>query len=395
MSYLPQSTLSAQLPSTASPITTDQPSSISTLEWASPTRAPVVIYNNIGKSNPGFTSSTMSGGGTSNANEFSAIAGESGNSANSGGQQDPSMLGIGVALVALGLVMAVGLFATKKFRGCRAVAAATGEEIDDDIIERSMACTKYDNIEMELSRDGDKYQYETKKKPWYKLIKEMVKTRKNEIDDEQLSDIEDNRPIEKNPIKQVCTSSKSIADVSMLSTPSALIHNHATLLKQFSSGKILGNALAKWCKNMKPVLPSVEELVGTLLEAHRKDNLTGDCPWAEANQFGKAIHVMTRDNEKRQVEILWAIQKFCFNLGFPTIASPSGNKGDFLIDNMFKSMYEYCLVSPKAFFMWSNDNTSRTIGKTAAVVQSMEWFQWLSEEEHDKRTRKGLLPFFS
>ena len=384
MSYLPHSSLSAPLPS-ASPTTTASPS-VAAVEWGSPTRAPVIVYNT---GSVGITSTT--GGG------ISAAVSESANTTSPEGSQDASLLGAGVVLVALALVLAVGFFAVNKYRASHSRRQA--ENVDEDVviggdelahdIEASIVGTKYDNVERELSVRGKSCQPESKK-PWYKWINGLITNHKqasNEINDNDIEgkndDIEGSTLNSRSPINEVFTGTQSVADCSALSTPTALIDpekNKDLILEQFSSGQLLGNELARWCKNMRPVLPSVELLVGSILELHGKDSLIGDCPWAEAHKFGKAIHMMTRDNEERQVEILWAIQKFCLNLGFPTLSRSSGCKGDFLIDNMFKAMYEYCLVSPKAFFMWSNDNTSRNNGKTAAIVQTMEWFEWLSEE---------------
>jgi len=165
-----------------------------------------------------------------------------------------------------------------------------------------------------------------------------------------------------------------------------------SIVDQFSSGNVLGADLALWCKRRKATLPSVEKLTLSILQKYGMKNMN-DCSWAKPSEYGKALHELTKDDITKQVEILWAIQEYCSILGFPKTKSG----GEFLIDELFKCMYEFCLVSPNAFFAWSNDNTSRPIGKTSAVVQTLEWFQWLTSEHavdefHEEDTSSSFFP---
>lgn len=157
-------------------------------------------------------------------------------------------------------------------------------------------------------------------------------------------------------------------------------HKEESFARQFSNGERIGSGLVKWCREFELLrLASVEELVFELLmrNIYTKDSLSNDCcNWANAAQYGQALHYLTRDDVMKQVEILRAIQRFCVLHSFP-----KADDDFFLVDLMFKAMYEHCLVSPEAYFVWLEDKTvEHSKGKTSAIVQTLDWFQWLRKE---------------
>lgn len=47
---------------------------------------------------------------------------------------------------------------------------------------------------------------------------------------------------------------------------------------------------------------------------------------------------------------------------------------------MFRVLFENELVSYDTFFVWKDDETiSKDVGKTKAIIQTMDWFTWLEE----------------
>jgi len=280
--------------------------------------------------------------------EFSSITADSGNEPSTNSKNDAvsgAVIGIGVGLL-VGLVLAVGLFAKLKFHKRvereRTSSDKAGEhEFDIEMNEPE----KYDEVLQEHKKVE-------KKKNHGEVLQKNHQVRKKEN------------------------------------------HGQAddSLVDQFSSGNILGADLALWCMRRKAALPSIEKLTLSILQKYGMKNMN-DCSWAKSSEYGKALHELTKDDITKQVEILWAIQEYCSMLGFPKTKS----EGEFLIDELFKCMYEFCLVSPNAFFAWSNDNTSKPVGKTSALVQTLEWFQWLTSEHandelHEEDASSSFFP---
>jgi len=47
---------------------------------------------------------------------------------------------------------------------------------------------------------------------------------------------------------------------------------------------------------------------------------------------------------------------------------------------LFRVLFENELVSYDTFFVWKDDETiSKDVGKTKAIIQTMDWFTWLEE----------------
>lgn len=58
--------------------------------------------------------------------------------------------------------------------------------------------------------------------------------------------------------------------------------------------------------------------------------------------------------------------------------------GEYIVQSMFRSMYKYDLVEDQAFDGWKEDESSEhEAGKMTAIVQTIDWFNWLEEEDDD------------
>jgi len=150
------------------------------------------------------------------------------------------------------------------------------------------------------------------------------------------------------------------------------------LLDEFISGGKSGAELKEWCATQGAILPSVEKLVYHLLISKQRGDPSPDCPWAEQANFGAALASLVSENLSAMMEILFAIQRFCNEIGFPKI----NNEG--LIQAMFRNMYKFDLADEDAFVEWKdNESPEREEGKGKAIIQSMDWFNWLEEEDEE------------
>lgn len=152
----------------------------------------------------------------------------------------------------------------------------------------------------------------------------------------------------------------------------------ATLLNEFISGNKLGDDLKQWCADNAAVLPSVEKLVFHLLSEKEQKNPNPECPWAEPAQYGSALLSLVQDKGYEQMQVLWAIQKYCDSIGFPKF------NDEYVVQSMFRAMYKYDITEPGAFDEWKEDESeAHADGKTKAVIQTMDWFAWLEEDEEE------------
>ena len=150
------------------------------------------------------------------------------------------------------------------------------------------------------------------------------------------------------------------------------------LLNEFSSGNKLGGELHQWCAEQGDLLPTVEKLVFHLL-SENKDSPDPECSWASPEKYGTALVSLVADKANEQMQVLWAIQKFCDSVSFPKI------NDEYLIQSMFRAMYKYDLTEPGAFDLWKEDESEENSqGKTKAVIQTMDWFTWLEEDDEDE-----------
>ena len=150
------------------------------------------------------------------------------------------------------------------------------------------------------------------------------------------------------------------------------------LLEQFINNGMSGTALKEWCMDQGAILPSVEKLVYHLLVKTQKDDPNPECTWAQQENFGAALSSLVEENSSAMMQILFAIQSFCHDIGFPKL----GNEG--LVQAMFRNMYKFDLADEEAFEQWKDDESpEREEGKGKAIIQSMDWFNWLEEEDED------------
>lgn len=150
------------------------------------------------------------------------------------------------------------------------------------------------------------------------------------------------------------------------------------LLNEFSSGNKLGGELQQWCADQGDLLPTVEKLIFHLL-SENKDSPDPECFWASPEKYGTALVSLVAEKGNEQMQVLWALQKFCDSVSFPKI------NDEYLIQSMFRAMYKYDLAEPGAFEVWKDDESEENSqGKTKAVIQTMDWFTWLEEDDDDE-----------
>ena len=148
------------------------------------------------------------------------------------------------------------------------------------------------------------------------------------------------------------------------------------LLHEFVSGKKQGDELKVWLEEKRPILPCVEKLIFHLLTEHEKMNPDPECGWADPSKYGAAIATLVEDDLFNQMQVLWGIQQYCDSIGFPKL------NGESVVQSMFRAMYKYDLVLDDAFTEWKEDESDvHEKGKMNAIIQTVDWFNWLEEEE--------------
>lgn len=110
-----------------------------------------------------------------------------------------------------------------------------------------------------------------------------------------------------------------------------------------------------------------------------KKNPDPNCGWAAPDRFGAALLQLVQDNIDAQMQVLWGIQKYCDDLGFPKI------DGEYVVQAMFRAMYKYDLAEADAFAEWKEDESDDNMqGRMKAIIQTVDWFTWLDEEDEDE-----------
>jgi hypothetical protein len=161
--------------------------------------------------------------------------------------------------------------------------------------------------------------------------------------------------------------------------PQINAEDQAKLLEEFASGNKMGDELKAWCEEQRVQLPSVKKLVFHLLTEREKLNPDPDCAWAEATKFGAALSFLVQDDIVNQMQVLWGIQMYCDKLGFPKL------NDEYIVQSMFRSMYKFDLTEEGAFMEWKEDEADEhEQGKMKAVIQTVDWFNWLEEEEEEE-----------
>lgn len=151
------------------------------------------------------------------------------------------------------------------------------------------------------------------------------------------------------------------------------------LLEEFVSGSKLGEELQTWCSEQASVLPTVEKLIFHLLSTTECEKPDPECGWAEPDNYGTALLSLVEDDAEAQMQVLWAIQKYCDTRGFPK------TDDEYLVQVMFRAMYKLDLTEPGAFDLWKDDESEENSrGKMKAVIQTMDWFTWLEEDDDEE-----------
>lgn len=151
------------------------------------------------------------------------------------------------------------------------------------------------------------------------------------------------------------------------------------LLDKFANGETLGEELKQWCADQGSVLPTVEKLIFHLLSTKEQKNPDPECVWAEEDKYGAALVSLVEDDADAQMQVLWALQKYCDTIGFPKV------DGEYVVQAMFRAMYKFDLAEPGAFDLWKEDESDeKSQGKMKAVIQTMDWFAWLEEDDESE-----------
>jgi eIF4-gamma/eIF5/eIF2-epsilon len=155
--------------------------------------------------------------------------------------------------------------------------------------------------------------------------------------------------------------------------------NEEELLSEFASGNKLGDDLKQWVEENRTVLPSVEKLLFYFLQEKQQLNPDVKCAWADKTQYGAALLVLVAENLTNQVQVLWAIQKYCDKLGYPKLDD------EYVVQSMFRAMYQFDLALDDAFAEWKEDDSEEhEAGKLKAVIQTVNWFNFLEAEDEDE-----------
>jgi len=150
------------------------------------------------------------------------------------------------------------------------------------------------------------------------------------------------------------------------------------ILAEFASGNKLGTDLQAWVESL-PVVPSVERLVFHLLTETEKSTPDLECGWAESAKYGAALVSLVEDDLLKQKEILFAVQKYSQSLGMPKLDD------EYVVQAMFRAMYKFDLADDETFTLWKEDESpEHEAGKLKAVIQTVDWFNWLEEEDDDE-----------
>ena len=100
--------------------------------------------------------------------------------------------------------------------------------------------------------------------------------------------------------------------------PSITNVDDSAVLAGFVSGDKFGDDLKNWLNEQNP-MPSVERLVFHLLTETEKMSPDVECAWADPGKYGAALLSLVEDDLLKQVEVLFAIQKYCDKIGMPKL----------------------------------------------------------------------------
>ncbi|GMI06066.1 hypothetical protein TrVE_jg5705 [Triparma verrucosa] len=153
-----------------------------------------------------------------------------------------------------------------------------------------------------------------------------------------------------------------------------------TLLAEFASGKIQGDDLVEWCKKQGDLLPSAFKLLYAVLsEKRRAPEDEVKCTWGADEAYGAALTFLTEDdNVANQVQLCYAVQYHCNDLGFPKL------NGDSVFVSLLKGLYKFDFAEAEAQLLYKDDEDETfSEGKTKGYFQSSQWFAWLEESDDE------------
>jgi len=138
------------------------------------------------------------------------------------------------------------------------------------------------------------------------------------------------------------------------------------LLQKFISLK--GDVLLDFCKDNESTLGNhIETLTNSLFKEHK------DASWTSTHKFALQS-LIPPDNMSKQLDVLFAVQKYCHSINFPK----ENDKN--VIRSYFELMLAEDIVSFDAFFDWKDDEQKvHEQGKMKAIIQTMDWFTSLEE----------------
>lgn len=166
-----------------------------------------------------------------------------------------------------------------------------------------------------------------------------------------------------------------VAAAPVVEAPPAV--DDSAVIAEFISGNRLGEDLKAWVSEQ--VILNVENLVFAFLEKHEKLTPDISCAWAEPSNYGAALVSLVEDDLLKQVDVLFAIQKYCNKIGMPKL------NDEYVIQSMFRCMYKYDLASDEAFDLWKDDESEEhETGKVNAVIQTVDWFNWLEQDDEEE-----------
>jgi len=138
------------------------------------------------------------------------------------------------------------------------------------------------------------------------------------------------------------------------------------LLQQFLS--LRDNALLQFCEeNESSLANQIETLTYSLFKEHN------NASWTSTHKSALQ-QLIPPDSMPKQLDVLFAIQKYCDSINFPKENDKNA------IHYYFEIMLAEDIVSPDSFFEWKDDeNKDHEQGKTKAVIQTMDWFTFLED----------------
>mmetsp|Transcript_3137 Transcript_3137/g.4832 ORF Transcript_3137/g.4832 Transcript_3137/m.4832 type:complete len:555 (+) Transcript_3137:110-1774(+) len=148
--------------------------------------------------------------------------------------------------------------------------------------------------------------------------------------------------------------------------------------KAISSGKI-GSELVSILKEMGENIPNAGAFILEMLRTCGKPALD---KWANDEEYGKALKFLAPENNKKeQVLMLYGVQMYVHEVGFPKIGKEA------LVLKIFTFLYSKDIIVEEAFEEWSEDVDDTTPGKQNSLIQTTNFFEFLkqaSEEESEE-----------